>query len=231
MPIIDNLVVAGRTLTVTMRNSTTARRMSLRVDPATETLILVLPQGVSAREALKFALSKSEWIGARLHALPPRITWADGASIPLLGIEHRIHHAPEAKRGVWVDGSVIHVSGQIEHLPRRVSDWLKREAHRHISSRALAFAVRLGRPVGRITIRDTRSRWGSCNATGDLSFSWRLVLAPADVIDYVVAHETAHLVELNHSLAFWRVVGGLVNNVAEARVWLRRHGTALHRYG
>ncbi|MBF0560554.1 MAG: M48 family metallopeptidase [Alphaproteobacteria bacterium] len=226
-----NIALSDREILVRVRRSAAARRMSLRVDPASETVLLVLPQGVAVVEGLGFVRAKNEWILARLAALPPRRVFADGAMLPLFGQDHRICHTPEARRGVWVENGIIHVSGRIEYLPRRLGDWLKREAHRTLADRAHRFAQCLEHPCGRISVRDSRSRWGSCSARGDLSFSWRLVFAPAAVADYVAAHEVAHLIELNHSPAFWRVGARLVDNVAEARIWLRRNGPMLHRYG
>ena len=127
--------------------------------------------------------------------------------------------------------TILFVSGRAEHLKRRVRDWLKEEARRSLGVLAHEFAARLARPVRRITIRDPRSRWGSCSRDGTLSLSWRLVLAPERVARYVVAHEAAHLKHMNHSAAFWRTVDSLVDDAAPARAWLRRHGAALHGFG
>jgi hypothetical protein len=160
-----------------------------------------------------------------------RLPFVDGADLPLFGVPHRLRHAPFERRGVWVEDGVIHVCGQPEHFARRVGDWLKREARREIGRRAESMAAIVGKPIRRIRLTDPRSRWGSCNSRGTLAFSWRLVLAPADVLGYVVAHEVAHLVELNHSPAFWRVVGSLTAEAGAARSWLKRHGAQLHDYG
>jgi len=129
-----------------------------------------------------------------------------------------------------VEGTIC-VSGRAEHLARRVRDWLKREARAVLTDEALAKAARLGHAVKRIGVRDTRSLWGSCAASGAISFCWRLILAPDFVRDYVVAHEVAHLVEKNHGLRFWRLVATLTDEMAAARAWLKRHGEALHRLG
>ncbi|MEO5375825.1 MAG: M48 family metallopeptidase [Alphaproteobacteria bacterium] len=226
-----DIKIGERLLPVVMRRSAAATRMSLRLAPAGESLLLVLPSDVPAAAGLAFVRTREDWISTRLSALPPRRPFADGATVPLLGVDHVIRHRPEARRGVWAEDGVIGVSGPGEHLPRRVGDWLLREARAAIAPRAQAYAGRIGRSVHRITLRDPRSRWGSCSSRGDLSFSWRLVFAPLPVLEYVVAHEVAHLEELNHSAAFWRVVDGLVDGVAEARGWLRRHGAGLHRLG
>jgi len=124
----------------------------------------------------------------------------------------------------------IRVEGQPEHTPRRLLDWLKREARRKIDERVWIYAEQLGVTPKRITIRDTTSRWGSCSSTRSLSFSWRLILAPASVLDYVVAHEVSHLRELNHRPRFWRLVETLVADIDKSQNWLSENGTMLHRY-
>jgi predicted metal-dependent hydrolase len=220
-----------------------ARRISLRLDPTLGHIVLVRPRGVSARAATRFAVEMRGWIETHLESLPPRIRFRDGVRVPYLGMEHLIRHAPDAKRGVWREDGVIFVSGREEHVARRVTDWFKAEAKNLLGPRARAMAESLGCKVARISVRDTRSRWGSCSADGKLSFSWRLILAPEAVLTYVAAHEVAHLRYLDHSRAFWRTVSEAqaayverdaskeVMTPGSAREWLRRSGTALHAYG
>ena len=171
-------------------------------------------------------------IAARLGALPPPIAFAEGALVPVLGVPHRIcrEHDPAAPPVAMVDGE-IRVRGDPAHLARRVRDHLARLAGQELLRRARGFAAQIDKRVARITVRDTTSRWGSCSPTGNLSFSWRLVLAPEPVIDYVVAHEVAHLAEMNHGPRFWRVVAGLVPDHAASRAWLKRHRSQLLSYG
>ena len=119
----------------------------------------------------------------------------------------------------------------LEHIDRRVHDFLKREARRDLHKAALAYAEALGVRVKRLSIRDQSSRWGSCTSAGSLSFSWRLILAPPFVLDYLAAHEVAHLVEMNHSSRFWRVVARVCPSVERAKRWLDTYGNDLHRYG
>lgn len=221
--------LGGRSVTVTVRRSAAARRLSLRLDPALGPL-LVVPARTRLAEAEAFLLGHRIWLAERLARLPPRVALVDGARLPLLGIEHEIRHEPQARRGVWAEAGVLHVSGRAEHLPRRVGDYLKAEAKRRIYGLAFDLAARLGRTPGRVTVRDTRSRWGSCSSRGDLSFSWRLVLAPESVLTYVVAHEVAHLAEMNHSPAFWLLVEELVGDPGPAKRWLKANGGRLHGY-
>jgi predicted metal-dependent hydrolase len=215
---------------VVLRNGR-AGRMSLRLDPRRGTAILVLPTGVPLSRGMAFVEAKADWLAARVAALPLRVPFVDGAELPLKGVPCRLHHDPLSRRGVWADGEAIHVSGRPEHFARRVGDWLKVQARSEIGGEADRMAAKIGRQVPRIRVFDPRSRWGSCNSRGTLAFSWRLILAPPDVLGYVVAHEVAHLVEMNHSPAFWRVVESLTAEAKTARSWLKRHGALLQRYG
>ncbi len=195
--------------------------------------ILVAPQTTSRRQAIDFLFRHQEWLAAKAAEMPPRRPFSDGATIPVLGTPHVIRRNPNRLRGlVTRSEGILAVPGATEHLPRRLSDYLKKEAKREIAARVQLKSARLGRPVTALTIRDTRSRWGSCSASGRLAFSWRLVLAPEFVLDYVVAHEVAHLAELNHGTRFWRLCAELTDaDPKAARAWLRQHGPVLHAYG
>ncbi len=208
-----------------------ARRITLRLNPDGDGVRLVLPNRTPIREAIDFAERNSGWILKHLAKVPARIPFAEGAVIPLLGRHHLVVHDAAARCGVRCEAGVLRVAGQPEHLARRVSDFLKRAARAEIGTRARDKAARIERRVGRIALRDTRSRWGSCNADGDLNFSWRLILAPEAVLDYVVAHEVAHLVHLNHSRRFWKLADSLTPDMAGAKAWLARHSAELWRYG
>ena len=225
------LDINGTPVALEMRISPRARRMLLRVDHMREVVVLTLPRAVSQREGLRFAMGQTAWIAARLAALPPRTSLAPGALVPILGVEHPVRHRPDARGTVWLEAGEIHVAGGIEFLPRRLSDYLRRRARQEIATRVAVHAPRVAKPVKSITVRDTASRWGSCSPTGGLSFSWRLVLAPAAVLDYVVAHEVAHLAHFDHSPRFWGLVGQMIDDVEGPRKWLRDHGAALHRFG
>jgi len=217
---------------VAIRVNPRARRISLRVDAATRTIELVLPHGAAAEHGVRFLDTHRGWIAARLEALPPPIRFEDGAVVPVLGRPHRIrHHNDHAVPPVAIGDSEILVRGDPAFIARRVRDHLVMLARRELGRRARASAALIGRNVARITVRDTKSRWGSCSSTGHLSFSWRLVFAPEAVIDYVVAHEVAHLAEMNHGPRFWRLVATLVGDHAGPRGWLRRHRNRLLCYG
>lgn len=229
---VVSLDVGGRAVPLRLQVTARARRISLRVSTADGQVVLVLPSAKDRREGLAFAESRHEWILSHLARLPERVPFADGTVLPLLGRPHRIAHRPHDRvGGVRIDGDELLVSGRTEHVGRRIADFLKQEARRVLTPRAHARAVEVARPVARVSVRDPKSRWGSCSAAGGISFSWRLVMAPEPVLDYVVAHEVAHLVEMNHGRRFWRLVERLCPDHLEQRGWLLRHGRDLHRYG
>ena len=227
----ENILLGDRSVPLEVMRRKGAVNMILRFDPVSDTVRLVLPYRVALAEGLEFVEQRREWLRMHLERLPPRIPFADGQAIPLLGVPHLVRHAPQARRGVWIADATIHVSGACEYLPRRLGDFLKEQARGHITEAARSKAESLQATIGRISMKDTKARLGSCTPYGDLAFSWRLVLAPPFVLDYVVAHEVAHLQQLNHSARFWRLVTKLTDHTAEAKSWLRRHGAGLHRYG
>ncbi len=212
-----------------------ARRIIIRLDQTLNSIedgvVVTLPVRVSINQGLEFVRDKADWILKRLGGLNPRITLANGAVVPLGGISHVICHTEEKRGLVRVKEQKILVSGGIEHLERRVRDWLKVEARSRIQFKVYKKAITLGCKPGKITIRDTRSRWGSCSYNGNLSFSWRLVMAPENILDYVVAHEVSHLIEHNHGYKFWQIVSCLTEDVAKSKEWLKTYGEGLHRIG
>jgi predicted metal-dependent hydrolase len=223
--------VDGRQITLAVRRSARARRIGLRIDPVRSNAELIVPRRVGLAEALRFADGKRAWIAQRLAALPETVQFADGVAIPVGGETLTIRHRADGRGPVHRDGDALLVSGAAEHHGRRVRDWLKAHARAVLAARSHALAARIGRRVTGIRLGDPKSRWGSCSPDGGLAYSWRLILAPPDVLEYVVAHEVAHLQELNHSRRFWRLVGDLVPDVDGPRAWLRRNGTRLLRYG
>jgi predicted metal-dependent hydrolase len=195
-------------------------------------IVLTAPLRMPRDTALGFARVQGGWIAARLKRLPERRPFADGAEVPLFGVPYRIRHRPDARGTVWLEQSEIHVAGHAEHLPRRLRDWLVAELRRRLVPLVEAKAAQLRRPVKRIGLRDSRSRWGSCGPDGGLSFSWRLVFAPPHVLDYLVAHEVAHLVHKNHGPRVWAATRALCDDPMDlSRAWLRANGDVLLQYG
>ncbi len=225
------LDIDGRAVPLRMIRHPQARRLILRLDPHAGGVTVTLPPWAGWSEATDMAERERDWIGSRVREFPTRQPFIDGASVPVFGEVHRIRHI--GGRGAPVrrtEGELL-VSGEAEHLARRLSDWLIALARAEIEPLAHAKAAIAGRKVSRVTIRDTRTRWGSCAIGGGLSFCWRLILAPRWVLDYVVAHEVAHLRHHDHSRAFWAMTARLTQQVESPREWLRRHGPGLHRYG
>jgi predicted metal-dependent hydrolase len=218
---------------VSIRVSARARRLLLRVDSADRKVDLVLPRGVPAEHGLKFLARHRGWIAARLEALPPTVPFVEGAIVPVFDLPHRIRRESDpATPSVAIADGEIRVRGEPPHIGRRVRDHLIALAKRELARRARLCAAKIDRPVLRVGVRDTKSRWGSCSTKGSLSFSWRLILAPEAVVDYVVAHEVAHLVEHNHGPRFWRLVQSLLpEDMAPQRAWLKRHRNRLMAYG
>ena len=224
--------VPGLDVPVSIRINERARRVGLRIDSAERKVELILPRGVSERTGLRFLAAKRAWVTARLEALPLAVPFVEGAVVPLLGVPHRIRReldaaAPHVR---IVDGE-IRVRGDPAHLARRVRDHLVAAARDELAPRARQLAAQIGRSVARVNVRDTRSRWGSCSGQRNLSFSWRLILAPEPVLEYVVAHEVAHLAEMNHGPRFWALVESLMPGSAGPRAWLKQNRNRLLAYG
>lgn len=228
-----NYPYAGTEIALRLCPNPRARRLALRIDAAGEAVELVLPKRSSRSEALRFLEASRPWIDQRLAELPPRIAFADGAVIPIFDRPHKIRSLPSARGhgAAWIELGELWVAGDPDFLARRVRDFLRNLAKRELAQRAHALAETIGRKVARVTVRDTTTRWGSCARTGNLSFSWRLIFAPEAVLQYVVAHEVAHLVEMNHGPRFWRLVAQLHPEAKTQRLWLNRHRARLLRIG
>ena len=216
---------------VRWNRSTRARRVSLRIDPRAGEVVVTLPPRSSRKAGMALLNTHATWVKERLDNLAPPLPLAEGERVPLGGVPHLIRHDPNVRGpAILWDGEIV-VAGDKAFLARRVGDFLKAEAKRRIAVLAAGHAASLGVRIRRITLKDTRSRWGSCAPDGTLAFSWRLVMAPGWVLDYVVAHEVAHLKELNHSPKFWAQVARLTPHRDAAVEWLRVNGPALLRVG
>ena len=223
--------VAGRTLPLRIVENDRARRLTLRIDAGGRGLRITVPPGISAREVERFLDRHQGWLEQRLAKVPDRPQVRPGIKIPLRGVPHTIVHEP-AKRGtvsaiMSENGPALTVHGDRLHLPRRIADFLKREAKREIEALVEKHCAAVGRRAKAIRFRDTTSRWGSCTSDGTLSFSWRIMMAPPAVINYLVAHEVAHLKEMNHGPKFWKLCGELCPDTDRCKAWLKRNGGAL----
>jgi predicted metal-dependent hydrolase len=234
----QKLRIQGLNDPVEVRRHPAARRMTLRVSRTRRSVIVTLPVSCDLAQAGTFLSSHLDWVRERLGNLPAHIPFADGAVIPLRGQPHVVVEAGPKRSGAVVQCSVtgdgkpaLLISGDEEHVSRRLRDWLCVEARRDIVGRVEWHSKNLGLKHGRVTVRDQKSRWGSCSTTKALAFSWRLIMAPSFVLDYVAAHEVAHLAEMNHGPRFWALVARTMPRTEEAKIWLQAYGSDLHRYG
>ena len=226
----------GETYRVRLRRVDTARRFILRVRGATRDAVLTMPRRASFKDAAEFAERNAAWVGVRLRRLPQQVRFVDGASIPLRGVATRIIHAPGTRGVVWIADDAsgdrkVYVAGEAAHVERRVQDWLKAQARIELVAAVRRYSELVGKTPPPITLRDTTTRWGSCSAAGALNFSWRLILAPSDVLTYLAAHEVCHLVHMNHSARFWKLCRSICPETEAAELWLKMNGLDLYRYG
>lgn len=226
--------IAGRELAVAVRVNARSRSYRLSV-PSTGRPVLTVPSYGHVGEAEAFVHRQRAWLEARLKRAPGPKAFVDGAILPVRGVDHLIVGIDRIRGRVQVsieDGVAgLRVPGGPDHLARRLTDWLKSEAETDFRERVGVHAHHLGvKPIG-LRLRGQSTRWGSCSSTGRLNFNWRLILAPPFVLDYVAAHEVAHLVEMNHSPAFWAEVERTLPDMKRGRAWLRAHGQTLMSYG
>lgn len=213
-----------------------AQRYLLRLPADRSGPVLTVPRGGDLERAEKFARQHIAWLIERLQDRPDHVAFLPGETIPFRGEDHVI--IPTGKlRGLVTIGQsengspALFVPGADDHIARKLTSWFKEQARKELHERAEYHAARIGKKIAAISIRDTTSRWGSCASNGRLSFSWRLILAPPEILDYVAAHEVAHLKEMNHSPRFWRLCEQLAPQTPEARLWLKQNGTHLHGFG
>ncbi len=211
---------------IDVRRSARARRLSLRVSSLDGRVTLTMPSGTSLRAAQEFAETKAAWIASAVERRPCPVAVGVGVAIPVEGEAHTVvaGSVPAAR---IVDGAI---EAPAHSAAPAVMALLREMARERLSAAAKQHASTVGRDFRRLTLKDPRSRWGSCSAEGNLMFSWRLILAPPSVLDYVAAHEAAHLRHMDHSQAFWGLVGKICPQCRASRNWLRREGAGLHRY-
>lgn len=226
--------IARRKVPVVVRRNARAQRLILRIDEAVGLPVLTLPTRTALAKGEDFLNRNLEWLEDRLRLLSPPVPFQDGCVIPFRGKPCRIEHRPG--RGVVsvrreAGEYVMVVPGEAEFVARRVGDYLKRQARRDLEAAVARHAAAIRRKVTAIRMGDPKSRWGSCTVTGVLTFSWRLVLAPPWVLDYLAAHEVAHLREMNHGPKFWALVERLHPRYKAARTWLQKEGATLSPIG
>lgn len=228
----DQLFLKGKSLPLMLRESSRAKRLTLRFHPETEgKVILTLPLLCSKKQAFQFIEQSMPWLEKQLEKSFPKFTYADGMLLPIFGKHYELRHKPSSSYRSWWGSDHLLIHAPLPKFGVCVQRSLHQVAKQFLTERTTFYANQLRKPVNRVTLRDTRSRWGSCSSHGNISYSWRLVFAPELVADYVCAHEVAHLVEMNHSQQFWHIVEGFCSDYRTLRLWLRQNGKSLLQYG
>lgn len=223
----------GRKVIVRLEINPRAKRLILRLDERNREAVAIAPTRRKLAEAAEFAKERVDWLAEHLGQLPETVSLQAGQVFNLRGEPCQISLDGPGRRAVLerCEPLVLRVPGDAATVHKRVERFLRAEALRDLSEAVTHYCERLGVVARKVTVKDTRTRWGSCTADGRLAFSWRLIMAPPGVLDYVAAHECAHLLEMNHSPAFWRHVETCRADWKKERAWLRRHGRTLHAVG
>ena len=226
-----SILIGADSVGVVFRRHAMARRMVLRLNPEGTAVVVTVPGHATRGQALDFTERSRDWIAEKLGQRGETITLQPGSLVPLRGVMHGIRPSSSRRGTVTVDpvAHVIHVPGDAPHVSRRLTDWFKLTARAELTAASRKYAEAMGVTFTRVSIRDQRSRWGSCSAAGVLSYSWRLILTPPEVLDYVAAHEVAHLRHMNHGPRFWRLVLTHCPHAARAKKWLKAEGQSVHR--
>jgi predicted metal-dependent hydrolase len=230
----EMLTVGTRAIALNVVRSPRANRLTLRIARNGDAAKITAPLHVREVEIMDFVSRHMGWLGEKLEAYPARPTLRVGVKVPIKGVAHQILHRPGRGTNAVVANSTgpeLHIYGQEAAIARRIADYLKKEAKATIEPMALKLAGETGRRIKSIRFKDTTSRWGSCSSDGNLSFSWRIMMAPPKVIAYLVAHEVAHLTEMNHGPKFWALCGKLCPDSDACRAWLKRNGSKLQSIG
>ena len=219
---------------VTVKRSKRAKRVALRLDPVERVVNLVVPEKMSLKKAYFFAQEHEAWVKETLSKLATPVSFSHGVELPVFGdiVTININHNPELKRTTLKQyDDILQVNTYQLDATNRITTHLKKLARSGLADMASEKAEIIGKEISSVSVRDTKSRWGSCSADSKISFSWRLIFAPYDAIDYVVAHEIAHLVHMDHSKDFWALCRSLSDNFVEGKYWMQNHGNELMRYG
>ncbi|MER0236582.1 SprT family zinc-dependent metalloprotease [Fulvimarina sp. MAC8] len=228
-PVPDFVEAGGRQVPLTVRENARAKRLILRIAPDGGAVVTVPPR-TRKKTLSDFITRHRDWIAERAGGSVAPVFVADGGSIPLRGDTVRLVHSG-GRRVSRLDAELgeLSIGGMPEHFGRRVKDFLRKEAKADLMAAVDTHSARVGLSPKAVALKDTVSRWGSCTSDRRLSFSWRIVMAPPYVLDYLAAHEVAHFKEMNHSAAFWAVCRDLCPRMDEGRAWLKANGASLHR--
>ena len=221
-------------LDIDQRVSVRAKRLTLKVNFQTSRIELVIPQRAPTKMIERFLESNEAWIHEKQLELPQRISFVNGASIPLFGNETQIHITKDITKkrtDITIHDNTLHITTNLDDPTPRIVRFLKAKAHETYTILADQKASDIEKEIQALSIRDTKSRWGSCSHDGNISLSWRLIFAPYDAMDYVIAHEVSHLKHMDHSPKFWARCKSLCRNYHDGKLWMKAHGHILMRYG
>ncbi|MBR2034091.1 MAG: M48 family metallopeptidase [Alphaproteobacteria bacterium] len=209
--------------------SSSARRLTLRIDEKERIPILSIPKYCSNHKALAFVEEHRDWIQNMLARLPEKSSFVSGSTFSLFGQTISLIHKPD-QRGTILEKNQLYIGGQAEFLHRRTIDFIKKYTEHKLSEMSLSVAQNLGCNIHSISVKDTKSRWGSCSNRGNINYNWRIAFAPLEVIEYLVCHEVSHLVHPNHSQDFWACVASICPHHRQSRHWLKVKGKTLYSY-
>ena len=232
-PVVEEIQLDGEIVSITFKRHASSRRFTLRMAKSGAAFIMTMPKRASLADARRFAAKSENWMRSVLVKAHTPVVLGEGAVIPLRGVPTTLQMTGKTRGLVHhdVETHTLHVPGAPQHAPRRLIDWLKAEAARDLEIASQRYAAAMGVTYRKLVVRDQKSRWGSCTEDGVLSYSWRLLLAQPEVLQYVAAHEVAHLVEMNHGPRFWRLVLRHCPHARSAQTWMKANSARLHSIG
>jgi len=213
-----------------VKTSLKAKRISLKIDAKKHIPVVTLPRFCTANYAIDFIDRHKDWIEESLNKIPKKIEFKHGDKLSIMGQIYIVNHTPNAKAGVWLENGMINVSGGEEFLNSRLKNFVKKVAKNELSKLAREKAKVINCYVNKVCVKDTKTRWGSCSTKSNINFSWRIVLAPSIVIDYLISHEVCHLIHHNHSKEFWSELDNLAIDMKKGNSWLKENGNSLFSY-
>ncbi len=216
---------------VILRYHPTAKKMRLRIDTKTKKALVIMPKYTTQKRAMEFAMANASWLLSRIQNAKPKIIIKDKVKLTVLGEEFTVSYQNKL-RGVteMQDGKLL-VYGEETMIRKRVIDYIKSLIKPYIEDIASRYSIKLGTTYSKILIKDTSSRWGSCNSQGEISICWKLAFAPVPILDYIIIHEVVHLKHFDHSPSFWKTVGRFFPEYEKAQSWLEKHQSRLQNIG
>ena len=221
----------NRSYQINIKKDKRAKRIILKVSNIDGNISITLPKYESEKKGLKFLLKNQEWVLKQLNSFPKKVPFKNLSEIPYMGKMHKIIHLSKSGNLIYIYKNQIIFFGKKENLSKNIKSWLYGKAKNEIIKLANSNVSYLGKKYNKIYIKDLKSSWGICGPSGNISFSWRLILAPKHVMEYIVVHELCHLVEFNHGKEFWQLVTAIFPQRDLSQNWLKINGVKLHMIG